>query len=87
MTTSRLKKGVKSISAKELFAEWRNDPEYMREYEALEEEFAEVQQQIDARDAREARRVALVARLREGLRDLGRGFWHWLVPGRDRVAT
>jgi transcriptional regulator with XRE-family HTH domain len=34
---------------KELFKEWRKDPEYVREYEALEEEFALVTAIIAAR--------------------------------------
>ena len=43
------------------FAEWRKDPEYVREYEALEEEFAEEQRRIDAR---KAEAVARLARMR-----------------------
>jgi transcriptional regulator with XRE-family HTH domain len=34
---------------KELFKEWRNDPDYVREYEALEEEFAMARAVISAR--------------------------------------
>ncbi len=39
----------KFIPAQELFDEWRKDPEYMREYEALEEEFARASMIIGAR--------------------------------------
>ena len=73
----------KSIPVEESIAEWRRDPSYMRAYESLEEEFAELERQIDRRRARRLRREALVARVREGVL----GFWQWLVPGRDRVAT
>jgi ribosome-binding protein aMBF1 (putative translation factor) len=34
---------------KELFKEWRKDPDYVREYEALEEEFAMARAVIAAR--------------------------------------
>ena len=79
----------KTLSVDELAAEWFKDPEFVREYEALEEEFAELERQIDRRRARRLRREALVARVREGVQSLVAGmrdFWHWLVPGRDRVA-
>ena len=75
----RLKKGVKIISADELAAEWFKDPEFVREYEALEQEYAEIYRQIRAKDARRARRTALLARAHE--------FWHWLVNRADRVPT
>ena len=39
----------KSIPMEKLFAEWRKDPEYMREYEALEGEFALAHALIKAR--------------------------------------
>ena len=38
-----------TIPAEKIFAEWRKDPEYVREYEALEEEFALVSAVIGAR--------------------------------------
>ena len=39
----------KSIPMEKLFAEWRKDPEYMREYNALEGEFALAHALIKAR--------------------------------------
>ena len=39
----------KFIPAEELFEEWRKNPEYMKEYDALEEEFARAQLVIGAR--------------------------------------
>ena len=40
-----------AISAKRLFKEWEKDPEYVREYEALEDEFAQAKQLVEARSA------------------------------------
>jgi ribosome-binding protein aMBF1 (putative translation factor) len=39
----------KTMPAERLFAEWRKDPAYVREYDALEEEFALAGAIIDAR--------------------------------------
>lgn len=39
----------KTIAAAEVFAEWRKDPAYVAEYEALEEEFALAEAFIRAR--------------------------------------
>lgn len=39
----------KAIPIETLFAKWREDPEYVREYEALEEEFALARALIGAR--------------------------------------
>ena len=39
----------KFIPVEEAFARWRQDPEYMKEYNALEEEFARAQMVIGAR--------------------------------------
>lgn len=39
----------KFIPVEDSFAEWRKDPEYVREYDALEEEFALIEALIDAR--------------------------------------
>lgn len=39
----------KFIPVEESFAEWHKDPEYMKEYDALEEEFALAAALIDAR--------------------------------------
>ena len=40
---------AKAIPADKVFAEWRKDPEYVREYEALEQEFALASAVIGAR--------------------------------------
>ncbi len=39
----------KMIPIEKLFAKWHEDPEYVREYEALEEEFALARALIEAR--------------------------------------
>jgi len=39
----------KTIPANDVFREWRKDPEYMREYEALDEEFTLASELIGAR--------------------------------------
>ena len=39
----------KFIPVEESFARWRKDPEFMKEYDALEEEFARAQMVIGAR--------------------------------------
>ena len=39
----------KFIPVEESFSEWRKDPEFVKEYEALEEEFALAKALIDAR--------------------------------------
>ena len=39
----------KFIPVEESFARWRKDPEFMKEYDALEEEFARAQMVLDAR--------------------------------------
>ncbi len=41
--------GKKFIPVEKLFAEWRKDPEFMKEYEALEDEFVRASALIDAR--------------------------------------
>ena len=41
----------KMIPVEELFAKWRRDPKYVREYDALEEEFALAGALIDARSS------------------------------------
>jgi hypothetical protein len=40
----------KTIPAEEVFREWRKDPEFMREYAALEEEFALASARIEIRN-------------------------------------
>lgn len=50
-------KARKIIPSSVLFAEWRKDPEYVRAYEALEEEYAEERRRIAARKARAVARL------------------------------
>ena len=70
------------IPASEAFAEFCKNPKFVQEYEALEEEFAEIRRQIRAKDARRqarrAWRATLVARVRD--------FWYSLAGRLDRVA-
>ena len=70
------------IPASEVFAELSEDPEFMREYEAAEEEFAKLRRQIRQRKAFRKWREAQLARVREAVQ----GLWHWLTRGVDRVA-
>ena len=44
-----------SIPVEQSFAEWRRDPSYIKEYEALEEEFALAAALIDARSHAESK--------------------------------
>ena len=81
MTDTKVKED-KSISVWDDFAELSKNPEFMREYEAAEEEFAKLRLQIRRRKARRAWRAALVVRVRESVQ----GLWHWLTRGVDRVA-
>lgn len=53
----------KFIPAKELFKEWRKDPEYMKEYDALEEEFARAQLVIGARAHADLSQAELAERM------------------------
>ena len=66
------------IPWEETVAEWMKDPEFVREYEALEDEFAPIYRRIAAKKARRARRKALVRRVRN--------FWATLMRGLDRIA-
>lgn len=53
----------KFIPAEESFAEWRKDPAYVREYEALEQEFALVSAVIGARTRAGLTQVELAERM------------------------
>ena len=63
------------IPVDEEIAEWRKDPEYMREYERQKPEFDRLRRRIDARIARRERWKAVVAWLR--------GVWAYLTRGID----
>ena len=51
------------IPAKRLFDEWRKDPEFMREYDALEEEFALAGALIGARASADLSQAELAERM------------------------
>ena len=53
----------KFIPAKVLFDEWRKDPEYVREYEALEQEFALASAVIGARTRANLTQAELAERM------------------------
>lgn len=66
------------IPASEVSAKWFKNPKFVKAYEALEEEFAEMERQIDARQARRERRKAFVKRVHI--------FWASLLRGLNRIA-
>ncbi|MEQ1537345.1 MAG: helix-turn-helix domain-containing protein [Sphingorhabdus sp.] len=53
----------KFIPASVLFAEWHKDSEYMKEYDALEEEFARAQMVIGARTHADLSQAELAQRM------------------------
>lgn len=53
----------KFIPAEESFARWRKDPEFMKEYDALEEEFARAKMVIDARAHADLSQAELAERM------------------------
>lgn len=57
------KKLRKFIPVEEAIARWRRDPEYMKEYDALEEEFALVSEIIKARAAAGLTQAELAKRM------------------------
>jgi ribosome-binding protein aMBF1 (putative translation factor) len=61
--TKASKKLRKFIPVEEAIARWRRDPEYMREYDALEEEFALVSEIIKARAAAGLTQAELAKRM------------------------
>jgi ribosome-binding protein aMBF1 (putative translation factor) len=61
--TKAAKKLRKFIPVDEAIARWRRDPEYMREYDALEEEFALVSEIIKARAAAGLTQAELAKRM------------------------
>ena len=71
-------KKSKTVSVHELAAEWMKNPEFVREYEALKPKYDKIRRQIKAKDARIAKRKALVKRVRN--------FWATLMRGLDRIA-
>ena len=53
----------KFIPAEESFARWRQDPEFIREYDALEEEFALANALIGARNSANLSQAELAERM------------------------
>ena len=53
----------KFIPVEESFARWRKDPEFMKEYDALEEEFARAQMVIGARTHADISQAELAERM------------------------
>lgn len=63
MSKTSKKKLRKFIPVEEAVARWRRDPEYMKEYDALEEEFALVSEIIRARAAAGLTQAELAKRM------------------------
>ena len=62
----------------DMIAEWMQDPKFVQEYERQKPYFDKIRRQIKAKDARIAKRKALVKRVRT--------FWATLMRGLSRVA-
>ena len=73
------------IPWREVFEEQRKDPACVKAYDSLEEEFAEIYRKIEAKNARIARRKALVKRV-WGVGAKLRGFWASLMRGMNRIV-
>jgi ribosome-binding protein aMBF1 (putative translation factor) len=71
-----------TIPAREVFAEWRKDPEFMREYDALEDEFALASQIIGARAHANISQAELAERMNTSQSAIAR-----LESGRFRPST
>jgi ribosome-binding protein aMBF1 (putative translation factor) len=72
----------KFIPVEETFAEWHKDPEYMKEYDALEEEFARAQMVIGARIHADLSQAELAQRMGTSLSAIAR-----LESGRVKPST
>jgi ribosome-binding protein aMBF1 (putative translation factor) len=72
----------KFIPVEESFAEWRKDPEYMKEYDALEEEFALASAVIGARARAGLTQEELAERMGTSQSAIAR-----LESGRSRPST
>jgi DNA-binding XRE family transcriptional regulator len=60
------------IPAKELFAEWRQDPNYVREYEALADEFEFAGAMIDARGNAKLTQADVAAKMKTSQQAIAR---------------
>ena len=72
----------KFISAEESFARWRKDPEFRKEYDALEEEFARAKMVIDARAHADLSQAELAERMGSSQSAIAR-----LESGRFKPST
>ena len=81
MTTKTRKTG-KTIPVRLDFKEWHKDPEYRREYEALEEEFSIVEQLVGARAAAGLTQQQLAERMQTSQAFIAR-----LESGRENPST
>lgn len=72
----------RTIPAEKVFAEWRKDPEYVRAYEALEEEFALASAIIGARAHADLTQEELAERMGTSQSAIAR-----LESGRSRPST
>jgi ribosome-binding protein aMBF1 (putative translation factor) len=72
----------KTIPAEKVFAEWRKDPEYVRDYEALEEEVALASAGIGARAHAGLTQEELAERMGTSQSAIAR-----LESGRSRPST
>jgi len=62
----------KMIPAKELFAEWRKDPDYVREYEAMADEFELAGALIDARGKAKLTQADVAAKMKTSQQAIAR---------------
>lgn len=72
----------KGIPVEESFAKWREDPEYVAAYDALEEEFALAAQIIGARARADLSQAELAERMNTSQSAIAR-----LESGRSRPST
>jgi ribosome-binding protein aMBF1 (putative translation factor) len=72
----------KFIPAEESFARWRKDPEFMKEYDALEEEFTRAQLVIGARVHADISQAELAERMGTSQSAIAR-----LESGRTKPST
>ena len=80
----------KTISGEKVFAEWRKDPAYVREYEALEQEFALARAVIGARARAGLTQAELAERMgtsQSAIARLESGKGHPSVATLERLAA
>jgi len=75
-------KAKKTIPAKLAFAEWRKDPDYVREFKSLEDEFALAQLFISARGAAGLTQAELAEKMKTSQAYIAR-----LEGGKEKPST